>query len=258
MDTPPDGAGSTGPAAGPVVGIDVVDLTDPRCRGKSEDDRFADRVLAPAERAAVRAAADPDRHLWLVWAGKEAAFKAVTRLTGSPPVFRHAAFVVTVEPTPSSPSGAATTRTPGAAPFLSGPDAPDEVLAGRWRWKGRTGTLRWEVSASLIVALATGEGGLPAGLEAGAARLEAGDPGGFRHPPRDRCSAEARRHATREAARALGVEPTRIRIDTGEGPAGRAPPLVRLDGRPAPLEVTLSHHGRWVAWAVVPLQTTGP
>ena len=78
----------------PPVGNDVVDLDDPRCRGKGADERFLGRVLAPAEREAVRASADPDLALWCRWAAKEAAFKAVTRIRGEPPPFVHADFLV--------------------------------------------------------------------------------------------------------------------------------------------------------------------
>ena len=80
------------------MGVDVVDLTDPRTRDRSGDSRFLDRVFAPGERARIRAAADPSREVWVLWAAKEAAFKVVSKLQGEIPVFHHAAYQVSDEP----------------------------------------------------------------------------------------------------------------------------------------------------------------
>ncbi len=62
----------------PGVGNDVVDLHDPDNRGKSGDDRFLGRVFTAEERALIAGAAVPDRLLWSLWAAKEAAYKAVS------------------------------------------------------------------------------------------------------------------------------------------------------------------------------------
>ncbi len=63
-------------------------------------------------------------------------------------------------------------------------------------------------------------------------------------------SAAARIAARMGIGRALEVDPGRIEI-VCDGPAvGRTPPRLLLDGESGTLDVSLSHHGRWVAWAV--------
>ena len=49
---------------------------------------------------------------------------------------------------------------------------------------------------------------------------------------------------------ALAVAESRIEVVCDEGPKGRVPPEVWLDGSPSPADVSLSHHGRWLAWGV--------
>ena len=80
----------------PGFGVDVVDLRNPRTRGRHHDARFLDRVFEEDEQHAIRTAEDPDAELWLRWAAKEAAFKAIgiRRYPDPPPVFDHSAFVV--------------------------------------------------------------------------------------------------------------------------------------------------------------------
>lgn len=68
----------------PPVGNDVVDLTDPENVGKSRDRRFCRRVFNDQELALIAGSASPDTVLWTLWAAKEAAYKAVSR--GEPSV----------------------------------------------------------------------------------------------------------------------------------------------------------------------------
>ena len=65
-----------------------------------------------------------------------------------------------------------------------------------------------------------------------------------------RSSALVRLGARAALARALGVEESRLQVVCGAGPAGRVPPEVLLDGDAAPADVSLSHHGRWLAWGI--------
>ncbi len=61
------------------VGNDIVDLTDPRNRGKSLDQRYVSRILTPAERVRLDQFPEKDVLLWALWAGKEAAFKVLAK-----------------------------------------------------------------------------------------------------------------------------------------------------------------------------------
>ena len=63
----------------PGMGNDVVDLKDPENIGKSRDDRFLGRVFTAGERELIASVPSPDPLLWSLWAAKEAAYKAVNR-----------------------------------------------------------------------------------------------------------------------------------------------------------------------------------
>jgi phosphopantetheine--protein transferase-like protein len=222
------------------VGIDVVDLGDPRCVDKARDARFLGRVLAPEERSAVLASTRPDTLLWRLWAAKEAAYKVVSKLRGAPPPFVHAAF--RVDP----------------------PDASATDGYGQVRWGDLTVHVRWHELRGRVGALAWN--GHPGGesVEWGWGAASELDPAP--HDPLEalltrlteregaavhsRPSALVRLVARRALARALGAEERRLAVICGEGPKGRMPPEALLDGRPAPADVSLSHHGRWLAWAI--------
>jgi hypothetical protein len=66
-------------------------------------------------------------------------------------------------------------------------------------------------------------------------------------------SAAVRLGARRALARALAVEERRLEIVCDPGATGRRPPRVLQDGRPACADVSLSHHGEWLAWSVLRL-----
>ncbi|MBN2439510.1 MAG: 4-phosphopantetheinyl transferase family protein [Deltaproteobacteria bacterium] len=63
----------------PPVGNDIVDLAAPGNPGKSMDGRFLGRVFTTEERALIAGSSRPDALLWALWAAKEAAYKAVSR-----------------------------------------------------------------------------------------------------------------------------------------------------------------------------------
>jgi phosphopantetheinyl transferase (holo-ACP synthase) len=61
-----------------MIGNDVVDLRDPGAR--ESHPRFDERVMAPSERSWLARRAAPARDRWLLWAAKEAAYKAAKRM----------------------------------------------------------------------------------------------------------------------------------------------------------------------------------
>lgn len=61
------------------VGNDIVDLKAPEAMGKSEDIRFIKRVLTPCEQRMLHHSEHPDTLVWALWAAKETAFKAVSK-----------------------------------------------------------------------------------------------------------------------------------------------------------------------------------
>jgi phosphopantetheinyl transferase (holo-ACP synthase) len=63
-----------------MIGNDVVDLRDPETCAGSLHPRFDARVMAASERAWLAGRPTPDRDRWMLWAAKEAAYKAMRRM----------------------------------------------------------------------------------------------------------------------------------------------------------------------------------
>lgn len=219
----------------PVVGNDVVDLNQPRCMGKAEDTRFVERVFTASERSRIMEAPDPDRALWRYWAAKEAAYKVVTKLLGSPPVFAHAAFAVCIDP--DGARGTVVYRE-FTVPFTlhEGSDHLHTIAV-------HSGGCGRDYRMVAGMEAADAEGSLPLGTLRD------------RFTPAERAfihgvpSALARLAARRDMAAALAVEQEDILILAADGPPGRVPPVVRVGGDLAGVDLSLSHDGRYVAWA---------
>jgi phosphopantetheinyl transferase len=220
--------------------VDVVDLSDPRCVGKAGDARFLARVLAEVERASVAASPDPDRVLWRLWAAKEAAFKAASKLRGAPPSFSHAAFLVDPAETLSG-DGFGQVRWEDLTLRVHWHELAGRVAAVAWNGRTEDEPIEWGWGAAAELDPAPRDP-----LEALIVRLSERE----RAPIHSRASALVRLAARTALAEALEVEEGRIAVVTREGPRGRMPPEVLLDGNPAPADVSLSHHGRWFAWAI--------
>lgn len=223
---------------GCYVGVDVVDLDDARCAGKHEDRRFLSRILAASELDLLSHSQDPLAALWRIWSAKEAAFKVVSKLEGVPPPFIHADFRVE-----ESDSAAAFGR------VVRG----DQVVHIHWHaLPGRIAALGWNGLAA-DDPVEWGWGALTAldpdpstPTDALMARLTERE----RRPVHSRGSALVRLAARGALAAALGVDESRVEVVSSDGPKGRVPPEVLLDGTPAPADVSLSHHGRWLAWGL--------
>jgi len=227
------------------LGNDLVDLSDPRHMGKAADERFLRRVFSEEEQEVIRTASQPDRTLWLHWAGKEAAFKTISKLQGQPPIFHHGLFRVRL-------------------PFLNRtqPSSVAATLFGEVEYQGTVLPLRVEASGGILHALTWSPGTRiqPPSFSWGYRPIE-GNSRGWQASLRDRftdrewrcvshhASALARLAAKEALAVALGVEPNSLEIGCGEGMPGRRIPQVFLEGVEADMDLSLSHHGRLLAWA---------
>ena len=233
-----------------IVGNDVVDLSAPRTRDRHLDRRFVTRVFTDDEAHALVASPDPSLALWRAWAAKEAAYKAVSKALGSPPVFAHRRFEVTWD---------------------------DDRPVGVVRWEGWTvPVLRAaEDPGSHLHVLAylgdTDGGAAPAPLPGDAPtapavvdRLDRPDSPWAeslddllqrlteleRRSVHAASSAAVRIGARDEVARFLDLSTDRVEIVCAPGPYGRRPPAVLVDGAPSNVDVSLSHDGPWIAWAL--------
>lgn len=236
------------------VGNDVVDLSEPRSRGKSEKAAFLRRVFTDAEAAWIRAGEEldaRDRRLWTLWAAKETAFKIFSKVLGAPPVFIHRAF----ECHPAkggAPGSWGTVQWEGMEAAMALDDHGE--LLHMVGWAGRVPPPPELMSRSRVRRLdsAAREAAGPNPEEEWARFLEFHFTEAEANPIHSLPSALVRLLARGEAATALGVEESRIQLICGEGPKGRTPPRLLVDHGPAALDVSLSHHGRFIAWVLSP------
>jgi len=239
------------------VGNDVVDLANPRTQGRASDARFLARVFTEDEQEAIHATGGSDVEVWGRWAAKEASFKSISKVIGAQPAFLHRAFEVA---------------------WSDAMEAGDEVVAGAGP-EGvvvRVGTVQHadrvaHVSVRLrpgaidAVAVCTPTGGAE-GIEVHRRVEQLLDPAScwsgsleelmprFSEREADAVrtleSAAVRLGARADVARMLGVTEERVEIVCAPGPSSRRPPRVLLDGCGAAADLSLSHDGGWIAWAI--------
>lgn len=227
-----------------MLGNDVVDLEDADARPETYSHRFEARVFAAQERRAIAEDEDPQACRWAHWGAKEAAYKLARQLDPRF-VFSPIALVACFEPR-----------------FLRAKTGPQEAgerdtivqfeRRGRLSFSvgGSTGERTGERTRATTLELRSFETGefvhvvaRPAGADWGAVAMAVESLAGRTQDP----GLAVRRLALRRVADELGVESGRLSI----GRRDRIP-TVELDGRTTQLALSLSHHGRFVAFAMVP------
>ncbi len=207
----------------PPVGNDIVDLADPENIGKSGDERFCRRLFNANERSLIAAGsvARPDSLLWALWAAKEAAYKAISR--DDPSVCSiPRKYPVVIETAPL----------PGTSPCL----------------EGRVITPRGELPVHIFIAeemLHAVASGSPEGLAGIFSRVERVDTAAHADP-----STLVRQILLEEIARRLGCPPEDLSVVKEQ--RGSGAPSVFFHGSRLPVEISLSHDGRFVAFAFDP------
>jgi len=222
---------------GPCVGNDVVDLFDPETQRKTIHHRFDERVFTEKERSAIRASTCAHRARWAHWAAKESAYKVVKKLD-SQTVFSPIQFKV-----------------------LLGPRGNGIV-----EYRDRQIRVTVKQSQRFVHAIATAP---KTALPSKHLRVESnhGNSGGFAFStgtePRqvtvldrarairdidsrpDVVSRLAGQFATETVGSLLRIPPKDIDI-TSE----RRVPRAYYKGAALPIDISLSHHGRYVAFAM--------
>jgi hypothetical protein len=219
-----------------MLGNDVVDLCDADSRPESFRPRFDARVFAPEERRAIARDENPLARRWAHWAAKEAAFKLAKQID-SGFIFAPARLCVRFA-SEVQRSGRRAQRT-GAVESVD--------LDGLPRLDGIE--VRSFETDEFVHVVA-----LPGGADWGAVDCAAEPIEVTMADP----SLAVRRLAIREIARSLGVESSRLSIGRKLGRARASLgersriPSVELDGVETSLALSLSHHGRWIAFAMIP------
>ena len=221
-----------------LVGNDVVDLHGPESRPEALHPRFDVRVFTPDEREALSASASAHPLRWTLWAAKESAYKVAKKLD---PAVRflprdfvvgqiaegralvmHATgpFDVRLYRTDQWVSAVATRKAANAAVV---------TVAHPSRTRG-------PFSAGCVSAGPIGTGLISAGpINTAVERLatHGADP-----------SRTVRDFARAALASRMNLPPGQVRIA-----ADRGIPVAFWRDRRLPVDLSLSHHGRFVAWA---------
>ncbi|MBI4522040.1 MAG: 4'-phosphopantetheinyl transferase superfamily protein [Gemmatimonadetes bacterium] len=234
-----------------LVGNDIVDLHHPRCRSKLDEPRFLDRVLIPAEKQAVLASSDPYRALWVHWAAKEAAFKVAAKIWDDAIVLTHARFMVRLhgELTACAPGCRCVQRHEASVVHRDTALPVQITLTHAWVHAVAVGPAGDPQARDHIVegvaAVSPAERETWSSQEALARAFSASELRSIHHPE----AAIVRIRARAAMSHRLGISPERLRIVRGSGGANAAPPCVEVDGQVSAIDLSLSHHGDYVAWA---------
>ena len=225
------------------IGNDIVDLNHPGNRGKSRDRRFVSRVFTPEERERIDGADAPDAVLWMLWAAKEAAFKAaVKRRQGIPFIPRM--YSVALEDRSysgdcgqgnphgiSMASGIEEERSAAHCGVVMTPAGPVELSCFR--------------SAGHVHCVAVVNGAYRTAQPDSGVRAFVRKLTGPADP-----SIARRLETIHYLASALRISPYFIRIRREKMGAESGPPRIFMEGRPADIDISLSHDGRYIAFAV--------
>jgi hypothetical protein len=195
-----------------LLGNDVVDLADPEAAEAVLHPRFDARAFAAAERARLAASPERARLRWLLWAAKEAAWKAARR------------------------AGLALAFHPAEVETALAP-APGGAFEGFATLGGVAFVVRVDVAGDVVHALARARSLAPYRLVAALRRLPAAGPAAE--------AAGARALALDLASGALAAPRAELAVVR----AARLPAL-RLGGAPVEAVLSLAHHGRFAAAAL--------
>jgi hypothetical protein len=206
------------------IGNDIVDLTDPGNIGKSSDNRFLQRVFTTPEQERIAVAGDPDTVMWALWAAKETAYKVVRKLNSlaasTPRLYQ-----VVMSPGDQGPILSGMVCTPHGPVFIRVSVAGDYLhCIGAAPLPDVLDHVLWSVD-----------------------RLTPAEDGGDHDP-----SIEVRRHAGRRLAALLNASAADIAIRRCQENHGWGPPTPYLKGKPAPFDLSFSHDGAFVAFAMIP------
>jgi hypothetical protein len=195
-----------------MIGNDVVDLASDETLPGARNPRFDDRVYTDAERRALTDSDAPDLLRWLFWAAKESAYKLARRMDPAL-VWSPRRFGVTL----------------------------DDSLRGRVRWPAGACVVRVEHDSRRVHAVAARNEADLHGVRARIARLDEVS------EKRASASGAVRTLAIRDLASCLGIDPAALEVRR----SGRIPTLFANE-RAVDWPLSLSHHGRFIAFAALP------
>jgi hypothetical protein len=211
-----------------------VDLTDPRSKGKSLDTRFIDRVFTLDEQEQIVNDGYPDVLLWGLWAGKETAYKILSKVYGH----------VTSAP-----------RKYEVRKSVSEDNHDNKSLfmSGVVRTPYDPVSIRIYGEADYIHCIGvTGAEAMMNSVIWGIHKPEPVKGEEYSYSP-DAASSEIRKVATKKMAIYCKEDIDNIDIIRFKGSHGLGPPTVYIKGKEAMIDISLSHDGHFLSYAFLPV-----
>jgi phosphopantetheinyl transferase (holo-ACP synthase) len=221
------------------------DIVDPAISGsRHKDQRFLHRVFTAYETRIIENADNPEIMLWCLWAGKETAFKAVSKLT-DPPVFSHRRFKHKIFDWQSSRSGI--------------------TAEGTVAYENYKTRISWHANQKVIHAvgkLSDNDRQPVCEIYSGysdiqsveqSTKFTSAERESIRFPE----AALVRSKCKKAISATTGFAVDRLQILRPVRDNKLLPPYLLVDDKPSDIDISLTHHGRWVAWAYsVPAKVT--
>jgi len=208
-----------------IIGNDIVDLTDPGNIGKSRNSRFIRRVFSGAEEEFIATADDPDVLLWALWAAKETAYKIASKINILS-VFTPRDYHVVLSPGNHGPTRSGMVYSPEGPVIMRVLITLEYVhCIGATLLPGLLDHVLWDIARFCPAAEGSG------------------------HDP----SMAVRRLAGRRLAELLGVSEADIDIRRVMDADKWGPPAPYFEGQSIPFDLSLSHDGAFVAYALIPV-----
>ncbi len=209
-----------------LIGNDVVDLSDPEALPSPRTSRFDDRVFNDAERQRITLSRDPIAERWSHWAAKEAGYKLVRKLN---PDVIFSPRKIQVEFDPHSEISERSDTASSLSPRRG------KVTATGHRFDCRI--IRGERFVHALCTPSSDDSGESFGHRClGATDPDHASPAGL--------SEAVRRLARTRIAEILGLDVEALTIQKEDGI-----PHLCMRGERLPVDLSLSHHGRVVAYA---------
>jgi phosphopantetheinyl transferase (holo-ACP synthase) len=219
-----------------MLGNDVIDLRDPDSDPASLSPRFDARVFRDVERDVIGEAAEGHRMRWSLWAAKEASYK-LARKRDRRVVFSPIRFEVSFVDVADVVNAADTARPTRAAVSIPGMRF-DVTLEHGDRWIHAIARCQGEVADGAVHAV-------------GYVRDE--DPAAIDGPAHAAPSRAVRALACRTLAQRCALPLGALSVHE----RGRIPSMLLGGSEPRELDLSLSHHGDFVAFACVPRAARG-
>lgn len=207
------------------VGNDIVDLNSPFVKEKRSDERFIKRILTETEQRLIARPDFPEHMLWVLWAAKETAYKAVSKslpgISSAPKRY------------------AVSIRSEEKGGWFQGIVKTPDQWVPVWIYRDRD-----VVHCIGGIGLVNQKNGLIHGMEKMDAAFE---PNYYQST--DHVSNYVRRIAIKAIAGHVSRNAEDIVISKTTCSEGRAYPVVRIHHQNRPMDISFSHDGGYVGYA---------